>query len=37
MKRAAVFIVVLFAMVLSACGGAAGSYPARPIEVIALG
>ncbi len=35
MKRAAVFIVVLFAMVLSACGGATSSYPTRPIEIIA--
>ena len=35
MKRLFVLVVVLFSLVLSACGGAASSYPAQPVEIIA--
>lgn len=35
MKRVLLFVVVLFSLVLSACGGAASQYPAQPVEIIA--
>jgi len=35
MKRTLVFVVVLFSLILSACGGAAASYPKQSIEIIA--
>ncbi len=35
MKRTLIFVILMLAIVLSACGGKASAYPSQPIEIIA--